>query len=163
MQLPPSPAAGLSRRHLRSLYPYRRNRLFDGTQTFQSVRPAEFYSADARLNNSGENPRWAHRPPACVPPPAAAPQSGPSRQRRTDLCVAGSAERRRRRLGSRRSQSKSSQSHSNSRRTRLPNWEGRLPSRPRRLTQTPLQFRAIQQLRNSIDFREGVVKVRTYP
>jgi len=20
------------------------------------------------LNSSGENPRWAHRPPACVPP-----------------------------------------------------------------------------------------------
>src|SRR5437763_2718870 len=49
--------------------PARRNRPFAGTQTFQSVRPAEFYAADARVNNSGENPRWAHRPPACVPPP----------------------------------------------------------------------------------------------
>src|SRR4029077_11473471 len=28
----------------------------DGTQTFQSVRPAEFYSADASLNRSGESP-----------------------------------------------------------------------------------------------------------
>src|SRR5207248_8855038 len=55
------------RRHLHC-FSRRGNRPFDETQTFQSVRPAEFYSADARVNSSGENPRCAHRQLACVPP-----------------------------------------------------------------------------------------------
>ena len=29
------------------------------------MRPAEFYSADARVNNSGENPRWAQATGLC--------------------------------------------------------------------------------------------------
>ena len=34
---------------------------------FQSVRPAEFYSAE--YYRSGQNARWAHRPQAYVPIP----------------------------------------------------------------------------------------------
>jgi len=37
-----------------------------GTQTFQSVRPAESDSA-ASKKVSGQNVRLAHRPQACVP------------------------------------------------------------------------------------------------
>ena len=34
---------------------------------FQVCAPAEFYSAAMQSENSGKNPRWAHRPQACVP------------------------------------------------------------------------------------------------
>jgi hypothetical protein len=34
---------------------------------FQSVGPAEFYSADYFRSNSGQNVRWAHTPEAYVP------------------------------------------------------------------------------------------------
>jgi hypothetical protein len=36
-------------------------------QTFQSVRPAEFYSAGGLLRAAGLETRWAHRPKARVP------------------------------------------------------------------------------------------------
>jgi len=38
-----------------------------GTQTFQSVRPAEFYSAGGLLRAAGLETRWAHGPKARVP------------------------------------------------------------------------------------------------
>ena len=34
-------------------------RAMKGTQTFQSVRPAEFYSAETGRRSNGKNSRWA--------------------------------------------------------------------------------------------------------